>query len=410
MDKINNCEIPNGYKKSTNGIIPSDWQETNLGSKITVLTDYHANGSYEVLKENVTLLDEENYALMIRTTNFEKKDFTYNVKFIDEHAYNFLKKSKVFPKDIIINKIANAGAVYTMPDLKRKVSLAMNLFLLRTKNCDADYMYFYLKQNECRLRILATGTTTKTITKNDVRSVSVALPVLREQEKIVTVLSTWDKAIELKEELVKQKKTQKKGLMRKLLNGEVIFPGFDGEWKEHLVGDLCELGRGRVISKRDIEVNSGCYPVYSSQISDNGCIGYLNTYDYEGEYITWTTDGANAGTVFYRNGKFNCTNVCGTLRVKNTKIDPRYLVYVLQYNTEKYVVQLGNPKLMNNIMAIIPVLIFDNHQYQSKICDMINTHENTVTLLEKELFNLKLQKKGLMQLLLTGIVRVSDTL
>ncbi len=81
-----------------------------LGDSLTVLTDYHANGSYERLRENVTLLDVPNYAVMIRTTNFEKGDFEDDLKYIDEHAYNFLAKSKVHPGDILMNKIASREA------------------------------------------------------------------------------------------------------------------------------------------------------------------------------------------------------------------------------------------------------------------------------------------------------------
>jgi type I restriction enzyme S subunit len=110
------------------GIIPSDWAIDKLGNNIKVLTDYHANGSYEVLKKNVTLLDEPNYAIMIRTTNFEKNCFDSDFKYISREAYEFLKKSSVFPNDILMNKIANAGSVYLMPDLKKPVSLAMTFF------------------------------------------------------------------------------------------------------------------------------------------------------------------------------------------------------------------------------------------------------------------------------------------
>jgi type I restriction enzyme, S subunit len=104
-----------------------------LGDCLSVLTDYHANGSYEKLKANVTLLDQPNYAVMIRTTNFEQNDFRENLKYITQSAYEFLQKSKVFSGDILMNKIANAGSVYWMPDIQKPASLAMNLFLLRTK-------------------------------------------------------------------------------------------------------------------------------------------------------------------------------------------------------------------------------------------------------------------------------------
>src|SRR3972149_7318645 len=87
-------------------------------------------------------------------------------------------------------------------------------------------------------------------------------------------------------------------------------------WDIATVGRLNNAGRGRVISAIEIGENGGDYPVYSSQTENNGVMGYLNTYDFEGKYVTWTTDGANAGTVFYREGKFNCTNVCGTIKLK----------------------------------------------------------------------------------------------
>jgi restriction endonuclease S subunit len=84
-------------------------------------------------------------------------------------------------------------------------------------------------------------------------------------------------------------------------------------------------------------------------------MGYLNSYDFDGEYITWTTDGANAGTVFYRNGKFNCTNVCGTIKLKENH-NSYFVTQVLRLETKKFVsINLANPKLMNNVMGSIEI-------------------------------------------------------
>ena len=110
------------------------------------------------------------------------------------------------------------------------------------------------------------------------------------------------------------------------------------------IKEIFEIGRGRVISHKYIEANKGKYPVYSSQTKNDGIMGYINTYDFEGEYITWTTDGVYAGTCFYRNGKFNCTNVCGTLKLKDETMA-----------TPNYVVRVANPKLMNNVMAEVKI-------------------------------------------------------
>ena len=132
----------------------------------------------------------------------------------------------------------------------------------------------------------------------------------------------------------------------------------DSEWPLVRIDELCELGRGRVISKQNIDANPGPYPVYSSQTSNDGAFGHLGSYDFDGEYVTWTTDGANAGTVFYRFGKFNCTNVCGTLKCKEETvgiISMKYIAQMLGQVTKPYVVQVGNPKLMNKEVARITI-------------------------------------------------------
>ena len=122
------------------------------------------------------------------------------------------------------------------------------------------------------------------------------------------------------------------------------------EWRR--LGEVCELKRGRVISKQYLEENIGEYPVYSSQTLNNGEIGKIDTYDFDGEYITWTTDGAYAGTIFYRNGKFSITNICGIITPKDKKqLSIKYLGYFLQIEAKKHVKDgSGNPKLMSNVV------------------------------------------------------------
>jgi type I restriction enzyme S subunit len=170
-----------------------------LGELLAVLTDYHANGAYKKLKENVELLDKSNYAAMIRTTNFEQNNFDESLKFINEHAYHFLKKSKVYAGDLIMNKIANAGSCYLMPELGMPVSLAMNLFLLRvnSKKANPSYVYLYLKLNEAYVKSFANGSVTKTITKDAVRNLEVVLPDRETQNDIVATYEAYTKKIQL---------------------------------------------------------------------------------------------------------------------------------------------------------------------------------------------------------------------
>src|SRR2546423_826660 len=152
-------------------------------------------------------------------------------------------------------------------------------------------------------------------------------------------------------------------------------------WSLATVGRVSNLGRGRVISALEIGENVGEFPVYSSQTENSGVMGYLNSYDFEGEYVTWTTDGANAGRVFHRTGKFNCTNVCGTLQPKNwEQIDLRFLPYFLNLGT-KFSVRLDiNPKLMNNMMAKIP-LIIPSKEEQTMIANYLDEKTAQIDLL-----------------------------
>lgn len=129
------------------------------------------------------------------------------------------------------------------------------------------------------------------------------------------------------------------------------------DWGIRKVKDIFKIGRGRVISKLEL-VNDGIYPVFSSQTLNNGCLGYINTYDFDCKQLTWTTDGANAGEVFYREGKHNCTNVCGTLQLKNKLNSLKFHGYYLRFATQYYKrPDINGAKIMNNEMANILLLI-----------------------------------------------------
>jgi len=166
----------------------------HLGNLISILTDYHANGSYENLRDNVELLDHPDYALMIRTVDFEKDDFENDVKYVSEHAYNFLKKTKVFGGEIIINKIGNAGKVYLVPPLNKKITLGMNQFMIRPKEIlDNYYLYIYLacKYGQSLLEQRITGAVPLSIDKETVRSVPVTILKKEFQETIKKLVEKY---------------------------------------------------------------------------------------------------------------------------------------------------------------------------------------------------------------------------
>lgn len=149
-----------------------------LRNLIEILTDYHANGSYEILRGNVILSNEPDYAHMIRTVDIERDDFDTDIISISEHAYNFLSKTKVYGGEIIVNKIGNAGKVYLIPPVERKTSLGMNQFMIRAnKKINNYYLYSFLSgkygQNQLKQRV--TGAVPLSIDKESTRSVFVPL-------------------------------------------------------------------------------------------------------------------------------------------------------------------------------------------------------------------------------------------
>ncbi len=201
-----------------------NWEFLEFGNYISVLTDYHANGSYEILKKNVTLLDEPDYALMVRTTDLENNNFEKDVKYIDEHAYNFLEKSKVYGGEIIINKIGSAGKVYLMPQLNRPVSLGMNAFLLRfNDNANVVFMYYLLTSHygDTIIQKKVKGAVTKTIRKDAIRGLKVPNISINQQNKFSNYFIKVDK---LKQSMLSQSvelKTQFQALMQKAFKGEL---------------------------------------------------------------------------------------------------------------------------------------------------------------------------------------------
>jgi len=221
-------EVFDSYLNSTFSSKSEGWEDYKFGELIDVLTDYHANGSYQSLKANVELKEVEDYAWMVRSTDFEN-NFENDKRFITEEAYNFLGKSKIFGNEIIISKIGNVGKVYLMPKIERPCSLAMNLFLIRVnkKKCQSEFVYRYLNSINGRRQIESRvlGTTTKTITKDNVRNIPVPVPQLNIQNQIILKLNELSAQTKRLEEIYKQKIADldelKKSILQKAFEGEL---------------------------------------------------------------------------------------------------------------------------------------------------------------------------------------------
>jgi type I restriction enzyme S subunit len=193
----------NAYKKI------KDKPNIQLGKITSTLSDFSANGSYATIAENFTLLDEVDYAYMIRSTDLEKSDFINNVKYVSKHSYEFLDKSKLFGGEVLINKIGSPGRVYLMPSLNRPVSLGMNLFMLRLnhkENISEKFLWAYLNTNfgQKIIKRKVNGTVPLTIDKVAVKSLYVPVFSKHLIDLIESFVEASENKISLSKELYKE--------------------------------------------------------------------------------------------------------------------------------------------------------------------------------------------------------------
>ena len=234
-----------------------------------------------------------------------------------------------------------------------------------------------------QIRRIAQGTKIYSISTKNFSEIFVGLPSRSEQQKIATLLRLIDERIATQNKIIEDLKRLKSAISLKMLHSD--------SWEQFRIKDIAIIGRGRVISSVEIsQQKNPTYPVYSSQTSNEGIMGYLDDYMFEGEYISWTTDGANAGTVFYRNGRFNCTNVCGLLKLKKG-FDIHFVSLVLAEATKKYVsVNLANPKLMNNTMGNIQICLPKLEEQKRisivfrRLHELLAIHNNLLTEYSKQ--------------------------
>ena len=226
----------------------------------------------------------------------------------------------------------------------------------------------------------------------------------QEQVSIINVLASISELITLHQRKCEETKKLKKYMLQKMFpqNGkrvpEIRFSGFTDDWEQRKVSEMFKVTRGYVLPATDTseEKNDEMpYPVYSSQTKDNGLMGYYSDYLYENA-ITWTTDGANAGTVNYRDGKFYCTNVCGVLLSDKIEVS-KAVAEALNKVAKRYVSYVGNPKLMNNVMADIPISMSTSKEEREVISSYFTNIDNLITLHQRKCEELQKIKKFMLQ-------------
>ena len=409
-------EIKKGYKKTKIGVIPEDWEVKRLGE---VIIGKFTNGYSPVSPQNET----SKWVLTLSALTNGKINLNEKkpAPIYDEK----LKKFKIQKGDFLISRsntpdrVGFSGLVdkdvtnYYYPDLMIK-------FRVNQEIIKPYYLEYFLKSSQIikYFRLSASGTSSSMVKINQkiIEKTPIVIPSLKEQEKIAKILSIWDRAIEIQEELIKEKEKLKTALMQKLLSGEVRFKEFSEEWEEVKLGNALKEINKTPINNSEYEIVSVklyCKGLEKSnkqpKLSKKGRPYFIVK---EGEILIGKQNFHN-GSIAIVSKEYNnmvASNAIFHLIEKKESVDKRFIYYYLtQPNYYKKVdILIGgtgqkeiSKKEFFNLKIKLPPL-----KEQQKISKVLSTADKEIELLKKELKELKNQKKALMQKLLTGKVRV----
>lgn len=413
-------EIRQGYKQTEVGIIPEEWEVKKLG-EISEEISYGMNSS-------AVEYDGENKYIRITDINEENRRFIPNPltspdKLIDN-------KYLVKEGDILFARTgASVGKSYLYKEDDGKLYFAG--FLIRfniKKENNAKFIFYQTLTERYRnwVEKMSMRSGQPGINAEEYKTFLVVIPPLKEQEKITEILSYYDKAIEQQELLIEKEKEFKKGMTQKIFSQEIRFKDDNGEdypeWEEKKLRNILKVQGGYAFKSEKFR-EYGIPLIRISNISNtNNGIETNNLVYYEedpefknfiinnGDFLI-ALSGATTGktSVYNLKQKAYLNQRVGVFR----KIKDFYYSFIVHYGSsyfffeqlDKLIVAGAQPNIspkdIENFSINLPIL-----EEQEKIADFLSNIDNKIELLEKKLELLKKEKKGMMQKLLTGEVRV----
>lgn len=333
--------------------------------------------------------------------------------------------TKMVPKDSVLVALAGQGKTRGTVAMN-KIELCTNQSLASIVPNDTVYskfLYYNLDSRYDELRKMSTGDGGRGgLNLKIINNIYIGLPPLLEQKKVVNILSSWDKAIDLKVKLIEQKKEQKKGLMQKLLTGKVRLPGFKDKWENKQIKDIAGIYLGLTYTPKYV---SEGVPFLSVKDLDGDKLNFDNVkYISKEEYEDSTSNAKpkKGDILFGRVGTLGnpvilnediefCIFVSlGFLRMKNHNVSNYFVKFWMQSDlftrqVEAKVAGSSQKNLNTGWLKEFEIKLPHINE-QAAIVNILLEIDKEINLLERELSLLKQQKKGLMQLLLTGKVRV----
>ena len=408
---IERGEVPKGYKKDNNYVIPMNWAYMNL-EKIVTSSDYGTSESTSDV-DGIPVLRMGNLA----DGKIYTKDLVY-LNLTEEE----IERYRLNKGDILFNRTNSYDLVGKVALFALDGDYTFASYLVRlviNKNiADPAYVNFFmnLESSQRKIRDFATKGVQQVNVNPTVlkKYFMILVPSIQEQEQIKSIIKHWDRAIELKEKLLEQKRLQKKGLMERLLTGKVRLPGFKDEWKYLKAGAIFSNssnkkhgGIGEVLSSMqdrgivprsqvDIDIKYDIDSVKSyKQVNTGDFVISLRSFQGGIEYSDYEGLISPAYTVLKNKIDIDAAFYKELFKSVN---------FIRRLNSVIYGIRDGKQIGYDDFSTL--KLPYPPQEEQRTIAKVFKVANDEMTLLQSEINQLKNQKKGLMQLLLTGKVRV----
>ncbi|TXJ16773.1 restriction endonuclease subunit S [Brachyspira aalborgi] len=390
--------------------IPNGWKEKKL-KYIAEITSSKRIYEYEYVDSGIPFYRGKEITALKNNQKIE------NFIYISEKRYNELKEKYGVPSkyDILITAVGTVGNAYTIEDDKPFYFKDGNLLWLKNIK---EYPKFVEYLFECNKNILLNnffGSVQHALTISRLENLTFYFPPLDEQKRIASALSKIDAYLENTIKLIEEKERFKRGIAKKLLTckeGENIpearFKGFEDEWKETQIlefvnNNIIKIEKGKSITKSKIE--EGDIPVIAGGKTPPY---YHNKYNYNFPCITISASGS-AGYVWFHDYKIWASD-CHVIYTDNKRYNIKFLYHYLKNIQDLiYYLQVGGVQkhvyAKDLIKLNIPNITIEE---QEKIGGYLSLLDEEIDNLKKQKELIKEMKRGAMQKLLSGEVRLLE--
>ena len=391
-------DLRTGYKHTEVGVIPNAWVVTTLGDLVS-----YTNGKAH--EKHISNSGDSGPFIVVNSKFISTEGL---IRKFSDHPFCPASKGDVL---MVMSDIPNGRAIAKCYYVKSDDTYTVNqrICLLTPHRIGGKFLFYILDRNPFYLAF-DDGVKQTNLRKDEVLSCPLGIPKSTDEQcAIATALSDTDELLSKLDQLVTKKRDLKQAAMQQLLTGQSRLPGFSGEWKAQSIESLeasgsIRLSRGKVISKKDIASRPGDYPIYSSSVQGDGLFGRYGEYMFDEEMITWSVDGG--GHFFYRpRHRFSVTNVCGYMRIDNSKINYRFLAAQLQHLHSELNFDYqdkAHPSVIRKAYVIKLPLIPEQVAIATILFDM----DTEIATLESRRDKTRAIKQGMMQELLTGRIRL----